>query len=414
MRPPRARAGLIGMDERGVALPLALFGLVAVSLLVTSALVTSSTELALSSAHQEGTQALYAADAAIEEFVGQRRAMQANQDQRFLDGAYTVQANGDSYNVWVAELFRSDPVPLTGNTGFSRSETYSLVTDPQNGRGRSVGALIEVTREASSISLSVDSGLTLGTDATITGNATISDGSDSAFCAGQDSGAAIRYSSDSNVDITGAASNNIVGDTVQDSRNREELMTHVLNGYTIDDLSDLAHIRFGGMYDARSFPGGAGPIHTSSSADLRWGCPAHMVETCTAEQAAYFPTVVIDAQGSEISISNWHGQGILIVRNGGLHVSGSFKYAGIVLVEGTLQLTGGGSANSPNIEGAVIAMGSEVVIDPGDESEATGSTVVSFNKCEIENAQRGLTIQSLDTQVQVMDEPTFAWFEVVR
>ncbi len=32
------------MDERGVALPLALLGLVGVSLLVTTALLTSSTE----------------------------------------------------------------------------------------------------------------------------------------------------------------------------------------------------------------------------------------------------------------------------------------------------------------------------------------------------------------------------------
>ncbi|MEX2582608.1 MAG: hypothetical protein WD766_05020 [Gemmatimonadota bacterium] len=402
---------IIGLDERGVALPLALFGLVAISLLVTSALVTSSTELALSSAHQDGTRGLYAADAALEGFVAQRAAMATDLDQRFVTGDYAIQVGVQGYQVRVAELFRSVPEQMADDS-FERREIYSVVTQPENGRGRSVGAMMEVTRVANSISLSVDSGLTLGTDATITGNATVSDGSDSAICTNEDPGAAIRYSSDSEVSIGG--SSNIVGDTIQDTRGREELMNYVLNGHTIDELADYAQIRFGPTYEGPDYPNGAGPIHTSSDFNLRWGCPAHLVGTCSAEQATYFPTVVIDANGTDVSISNWHGQGVLLVRNGGLDISGSFQYAGIILVEGTLQIRGGGGANRPNIEGAVIAMGDEVVIDPGDESEATGSSVVRFNQCEIANAQRGLTIQSLDTQPQIMDTPTFAWFEVVR
>src|SRR5688500_17498727 len=58
-------------NERGVALPLALLGLVSVSLLVTTALVTSSTELAISGAHQDATAALYTAEGGLQAYVAQ-------------------------------------------------------------------------------------------------------------------------------------------------------------------------------------------------------------------------------------------------------------------------------------------------------------------------------------------------------
>jgi hypothetical protein len=409
------RAGIPArLDERGVALPLALFGLVAVSLLVTAALVTSSTEVALSRAHQDGTRSLYAADGALEQFVAQRAAMVADPDQRLVGGDFTATlVNGQHYMVFIAELARGPNQDLPGG-GLQRRETYSLLAQPQNGRGRGVGALIEATRMASPVSLNIDSGLTLGAGADIRGAATISDGSDSEVCTEGAAPAAIRYSSDATVTIEGAARDRLVGDTIQDTRSAADLMLHVLDDNSLADLSAMANIRFGPMFDARTFPNGAGPTHTAAAADLRWGCPPHMVAGCPAEHAAYFPTVVIDAAGEEVRISNYHGQGTLVVRNGSLHITGSFKYAGIILVEGTLRVTGGGGGNTPNIEGGVIAMGDESVIDPGDDNELTGSSVIRFNLCQIMEAQRGLTAGSLETAPQTIDAPTFAWFEVVR
>jgi hypothetical protein len=288
-----------------------------------------------------------------------------------------------------------------------RRETYSLIASPQNGRGRSVGALIETTRTASAISLNIDSGLTLGTNTTVTGSATISDGSSAgAACDSATAAAAIRHADDTDITLQGSGSD-IYGSIVQDSRNAEELMQHVLNGHSIEDLTNLAHIKFGPMFTQPSFAGNPG--QTATDVKYRWGCPSQLVAGCSAAQASYFPTVVIDANGAEVEIMNYHGQGILVIRNGDVHIRGSFNYMGIVLVEGKLRVTG-----TPRLEGAVIAMGDEAVINPGEESETSGTSLIRYNRCQVVNAQRGLTLNSLDFTEQTMDMPTFAWFEVVR
>src|SRR5215207_3767979 len=58
-------------DRRGVALPVALVGLVAVSLLVTSALLTSATEGAISAAQSSSARALYDAEGGVQQYLTQ-------------------------------------------------------------------------------------------------------------------------------------------------------------------------------------------------------------------------------------------------------------------------------------------------------------------------------------------------------
>jgi hypothetical protein len=396
------------LDQRGVALPLALFGLVAVSVLVTSALLTSSTELALSQAHQDGARALYAADAALEEFVAQRAGMVANPELRLANGAYPLTVSGAAYSVGVAELHRTAPAPLP-NGGFERRETYSLVAQPQSGRGRGVGAMIEAIRTATGISLNIDSGLTVGTNTTIAGSATISDGSSAgAACDSASAPAAIRHAEGTSITQKGNG-HDIFGSIVKDDRGAAELMEYVLNGSTIEDLTDLAHIRFGPMFSRPLFSNANGPAHDAANPDYRWGCPPQLISGCSPEQATYFPTVVIDGNGSIIDITGAHGQGILVVRNGDINIRGNFQYAGIIIVEGTLRVTG-----TPRLEGAVIAMGDEAVIEPSDDTLASGNSLVRFNKCQIVEAQKGLTISSLNSSPQTIATPTYAWYEVVR
>jgi len=398
----------VPLDERGVALPLALFGLVAVSILVTSALVTSSTELALSQAHQDGARGLYAADSSLEQFVAERAAMVSNTDQRLATGAYAVElASGADYTIGVSELFRG-PLVTLGDGSIERRETYSLVARPESGRGRSVGALIEALRTAVPVALNIDSGLTLGTNTTVSGNATISDGSSAgAACDSAVADVAIRHADGTTITRQGNA-HDIIGAIVEDDRSAAELMEYVLDGRSIDDLTAMAHIRIGAEFGKPAFSGN--PSQTASSANYRWGCPPQLVNGCTAPQSTYFPTVAIDAAGGTIDITGDHGQGIIVVVNGDIHVRGNFKYAGIIIVEGTLRVTG-----TPRLEGAVIAMGDEAVIDPGDGSQmSNGNSLIRYNKCQIVEAVKSLTLQSLTTAPQTIDTPTYAWYEVIR
>src|SRR5690606_8361482 len=142
------------------------------------------------------------------------------------------------------------------------------------GAGRGVGALIETARTALPVTLNVDSGLTLGVNTTIGGSATVSNGSSpGAACDSAAATAAIRHSADTQVRQQGRG-NDIYGAIEQDVRDGAALMDYVLDGFSIDDLAELATIRFGPQYNQPAFNNGNGPRQNASEASYRWGCPA--------------------------------------------------------------------------------------------------------------------------------------------
>jgi hypothetical protein len=138
-------------EEAGVALPVSLLCLVAVSVLVTGALVTASVELDSSRAQQEAARSLYAANAALEEFVAARALRVEQPDQRLVNGetSFTL-ATGEQYTMVVSELFRGSPAELPDG-GLHRRDTYAVVAQPASGRGRTVGALVEAARTAEAV-----------------------------------------------------------------------------------------------------------------------------------------------------------------------------------------------------------------------------------------------------------------------
>ncbi|HET7275748.1 MAG TPA: pilus assembly PilX N-terminal domain-containing protein [Longimicrobiaceae bacterium] len=392
-------------DESGVALPLALLGLIAVTLMVTGILLTSSTEVAISGAHQDATSALYDVEGALQKYVGQQSDAPVN--PRLATGtASIVSPSGATFDIGISQLAAVTTGPNASGL-MRREETYSLLATPSDGRGRSVGSLIDVVREASPIKLNLNAGLTLGANTTISGSANISDGSDSAACDSATAESAIIYSNNVEIDYK---DKNVHGEVTQDTdRNSAELMNHVLNGSNIDELAERANIKFGEQFGETDYVDSNVISASASDESYRWGCPAALVTGCSATAAMYFPVVAVDAEGGEIRINGDYGQGTLIVLNGDLRMEGNFKFQGIIIVEGVTRIFG-----TPRIEGAVIGMGDEAVIDPGTEGTSMGNSVVRFNKCEIVKAQAGLTAQALEGADQMFQNGTYAWFEVVR
>jgi hypothetical protein len=406
-----------GVDDRGVALPLALVGVVFVSILVTGMLVTSSLESAMSRAHQDGLRSIYESEGAIEAFV----------EENFLEiwegalasGSYSA---GQGTNSTTRDITFARLRDQEGDVG-QRDVTTSIVAEPANGRGRSVGVLL-THLVPPVLETDIDAGLVFASNARVAGTALISDGSDKVeecddgtLSSGK---AAIRYGSDVEVELEGRASRDIVGEVVRDEGTGADLVASSLGG-SIDNISSLAQFaqkKFGERYGSDTYLLPRDPMIAAVETDgtprprtnrYNWGCPAKMPDNqeCVKNggDTSYFPSVAIDAEGGMVSIQNHHGQGTLMVVNGGLSIDGAFSFRGIIMVEGNLRIAGGGA--SASIEGAVIAGGdTEVLVDEG--SNIDGSAVIRFNQCAIRDAERGFHDPGHNSFRRT------GWFEVVR
>lgn len=391
-----APARLPRLDRRGVALPIALLGLVVVSLLVTAALLTSSTELALSSAQRDGSRALYQADAAIERFVAERAAAGV------LLPDTTYASPDPAYTIRVTRLANQ----FGNNSGAAwQRETFSMVANPVSGRGRLVGAMVVTTRSAAMLKTNISAGATSGGDVKVQGNATISNGRGTAC--GDTAKNALEVTKGSKVTLAGNP--NIVGRIDTTSYTKDSLVARVLGGTSLDTLAKYAQIKFGPRFGKPSFTGRVNADATTAK-DYNWGCPAGMGITCAAKDTANYPLVGIDAGGGTVTINGDYGQGILVVVNGSLALQGNMVYKGIILVEKDLAIGGGQGQFDGKIQGAVVALGQSSTV----EDNVGGTAVITYDRCSIDAAQDALNRNALANQPQAFNAGTFAWFEVVR
>ncbi|HEU0015829.1 MAG TPA: hypothetical protein VFQ45_19280 [Longimicrobium sp.] len=402
-----------GLGREGVALPMALMGLVVVTVLVTAALLSSSTELAISSAYRGATTNLYNADAALEQFLSNRGELAIK--EKLADGSYDVDApDGRDYTVAVARLNRTIS---DDGAKIKAEETYSLLVQPKAGGGRSVGALVEAVRSLTKLKTNIEAGAITGGGIDNSGNSEISAFSD--LCEKTGKGVALYFTNDvtaqekDKVDTT-----KIEGDTATFANvSDQQLIQYTLGGMSVDQLKELATIKFG-------FQGTAYSTYVSSlqyqenkhvnsfdydvSSDYNWGCPKDVVTCDSAEDAAKFPVIAINAGGQTIGFQGDHGQGILYIFNGHLKVTGQFVFEGIVIVDGGRFEIAGTGTEGTKIEGSLIATGGV------KDSRISGNAVVNYNICAIENAEAGFNATGVLQQAQVLEGSTFGWYEVVR
>lgn len=144
----KAMRGSWVRSERGVALPLALVGLVTVTLIVSAALVTASTEWVMSRAHREATEALYTAEGGLNAFLADRGADLAvvvdTASYRFSPAAGGAEVAVQA--VLLGEREAGEGVLL---------RYFSVQASPA-ARGRGVAALVMVEMAADSVAGSVE------------------------------------------------------------------------------------------------------------------------------------------------------------------------------------------------------------------------------------------------------------------
>ncbi|HSU13196.1 hypothetical protein [Longimicrobium sp.] len=408
------------LGSRGIALPLALLGLVAVTLLVTTVLLTSGTEFAVSSGQKDASKSLFSADGALESYVAQQAGLGSGVVNKFADGTAAFTFGGKPYTMTLARLSRQ-VVDLNANTTQS-TEVYSIIASPDTA-GRGVGALVRVQRTLNKILLNIDAGATSGGDLKIAGNATISNGrTNQSGCAeGDTSKYAIQVTAGASVDTVGNSAT-IEGKSVTTAVSKDTLQSFILgHGMTLDSLTKYANIKFGPRFGRPDWSQTrVNSTHVSPTDTIyNWGCPYYELlgttqscvngSTFTADTARRV-VVAIDAEGSSVTINGDYGQGIIIVVNGSLKIQGNFVFRGIILVEKDLTVGGGGGQFDGKIEGTVVAFGAASTV----EDNVQGRAVIRYNKCSITAAQNALNSGRIDTMPQALVAPTFAWFELVR
>jgi hypothetical protein len=426
MTDPAPRA-LTPLGRQGIALPLALLGLVVVTLLVTTVLVSSGTEFAVSSAQRDASRSLYTANGALEQYVATQA--QANVTDRFTEGASAFTYQSTAYTLTLARLVRS-VTPAVGTGPMTSDETWSAIAAPTQGRG--VGALLRVRRTLATARLNVNAGFTSGGNVNVGGSAKVSNGATGQV--GCDS-AATGYS----VQVTQGATvtsgtGNLEGSSNVSTTTKAQLMTSVL-GITLNELAlQTATIKFGPLFTAAgkcpdrsggvcpTWPNnerpndGSGHAVTGADSIYNWGCPAADIgsQNCSTAGRSRFVIVAIDASNlgrdSTVSLNGDWGQGVLMVLNGSLDIQGNFVFRGIVLVDKDLKITGGNGQFQGKLEGTVVAFGENSTVT----DNVLGNATIRYNRCSINDAQNAMNNRRIDEQQQVMTQPLFAWYELVR
>jgi hypothetical protein len=357
-------------DERGVALPVALFALVVIGALVAGIFFTARIEIRSGENAMGGARAMEAAQAGLQMGYPQVITAGATTDGQTVGlGKVQLGTSGSYYEDSVTRL--NNYMYLLRSFG-----TYE------------VGGNVTSTRVVAMLikrympELNVNSGAIVAGSVTIQGAVTI-DGNDHTptswtGCSPGASQPAVR--SDSTVTVKGGVS---VSPAVSSNDTTVPNMSKVLDTLFMQ-LASQANIVF--TVD----PGSAAPVDTTVGGTARcntnrktnWGDLVHTGSTTHC--SSYYPLVYLDAggPGNSIGLHGGSGQGILLV-NGDLKMNGNFSYAGLILVRGTYQ-TGGGTMD---LTGSMLS--SLVDTDP---NKWTGGLTVNYSTCAVNNALNNLAV----------------------
>jgi len=415
-------------DRRGFALPVALMGLLAVSLLVMGLIIGASTDTALSVAHRTAAEDIYLAEGAIEAWVGERRHLL----EETVVASWTPPGGAVPVRIEVERLSRR----LPGDPGTGVNALFAVHAVPARpGGGRGVVALVRTRQVAlPEWDPRIDAAIVSGAGGRLAGSLgdlVVRDGRDSPLCSGAGSQAtdAAFLAAGATLSLEGGVV--VEGDVSMSGMNRNALLEWTLPGTMIRDLAWGAEIRFGRFFNEDELRPGSMPASGHSDPRLDWGCPRDVVDHIRAEapgmgapapcpagaDTSRYVAVAMDAGNAEVVLSGQHGQGLLIVVNGDLHLTGSFVFKGMIVAERDVIVSGAGSGWPPSIEGAVVS-GGRVVIDRArtpPESGAGGSRAVRFNRCAVDRVRDAFNVlEDGGWRAPRVLGRTHGWFEVLR
>lgn len=343
-------------DERGIALLVAVLGLLLAGSLISAFVMLGVLEHRMASNTRRVGQAFSAAEHGLSQTVG-------NWDKT----SWNLMAVSDSIAVSGAT-----PGGTGSYAGFVRRLNNELflidvtAADGNGGARQRLGALIKLRP----IDMDIRAALTTRGNTRVGGSAHISgldmDPTGWSGCPPDSSLAGIILPSAGNLELVGGCSDGscIEGVPAVDT-------DPGINDSTFFQYGEVDWDALVGMATKILPPGtytGVQPSYNGLECNTpdptNWGDPM----TTTSDCASYFPVIYISGDGN---VNGNYGQGILLVE-GDLAVQGGFQFFGIVIVKGSLKTTGTGG----HFNGAVLAANVDL-----DQNTVLGDALVQYSQC---------------------------------
>jgi hypothetical protein len=368
-----AEATMTGIvsNERGIALPIAIFALVVVGALVAGAFFAGTQEQRLAANAKRVTQSFGIAEAGLAERVRLWDPVLYNQQPTYpLDSALvpdtTAPFGTGSYGGFVYKL--NDNLFLTDIRGM---DTASATGRVHGGGARQRLGLLTRIRP---LDIDIQASLTTQGDVTVRGNAVVNgaDGTPTGWVACDppgDSMAAVRTTPGGVVNTSGANAE-VIGDVDQDPDVDVGTFT-VFGDVTYAELVDRATLSLPGGRTYQTEPSLVGGVCDRSDPE-NWGDGLVPTDAC----GRYFPIVHISGNAT---LNGIQGQGILLV-DGDLDVQGSYEFFGIAIVQGEFKTSGGGTSIA-HFWGGVLARNASL-----DTQNISGQATLNYSSCAIQRA----------------------------
>ena len=341
-------------NERGMALLVAIVALVVIGGIVAGTAFISMVEQRTSTNTTASAQAFQAAEAGLQEAIGN---WQTSWNTMAIGGqaaAPRVSGYGGSYaDRTVAKL--NDNLFLVMSYGARGGATQSLAAVL-----RLMTADVEVT-----------AAVTAGGDVRIGGNATVRGEDTSPVNWGCTPGSPRTGIRSSGQVLPNGGSYTLSGSPPYNQN--DATVTDNLFQDPFDQLKGQANIVLSsGSYNGMAPNTAGAPASCDRTNTMNWGEPWRAPTGGRVSQCETYAPIILVNGG--LRIQNGRGQGILLV-DGDLEIRGGVEFTGLVIVMGEVKTNGTGS----KITGGVLAN----QISLADESSFLGNPTVAFSECAI-------------------------------
>src|SRR5881392_1008469 len=355
-------------DERGMALAVAIFALVIVGALVAGAFFAGTQEQRVGENQRRVFASFGVAEAGAQERVMSWRPDSMNKRPTYPADSVVIpntatpngtgSYGGSSYKLG-SNLFLIDV------TGRDRASAAGVIAGGGGARQR----LGMITRIAP-IDFGIHASLTTQGSTSLSGNAEVNgaDQNPTGWTSCDVPGPPQPGIRDQGGNVTESGNGTVFGNppVVNDPSINNNTFT-TFGGATYAQLAARANITLsGGTYKTNPAFNGALCDHSNL---LNWGDGLNALSAC----AEYFP--IIHIAGSA-TLNGDQGQGVLLV-DGDLNVQGSYQFFGIVVIQGDLKTSGGGSTDA-HFWGGVMAQNADLSVQ-----NLSGKATLNYSSCSI-------------------------------